>query len=356
MSRSGGTERYIQRSCELLREKYSTFVITFDGGKTPFFKLPNETKLLSLPRISRNRINQFYCSPFFTILFKRIVKKNIIAKEIFLFPVTLRVNRFSLDSLYKHFRVVVCEHRSFDFGINDRQVKFIRKNLSRAHAIIALTELDFHKYRKIHRNVHLIYNYTSAKTGFVSTGSSKKMRLIGVGNFEKRKGFDRLLGVAILLKQAKIPFMLELFGNTNHDLKFFKKIQNKILSNELENHVLIKGIESDLDEIYESKDCLLMSSREEAFGYVVIEAKSYSVPTITFSSATGPIELVGNKFDGYHVDENNQMADFLIKLYQEPEKLLSMKKNSFSSYQKKYSPESVMKSWDQLFQSEARPR
>ena len=87
-----------------------------------------------------------------------------------------------------------------------------------------------------------------------------------------------------------------------------------------------------------------MTSFEESFGLVVIEAQSYKIPVVTFDSATGVVEILNNT--GIVVVNRNkdEMVKETIKLINDKE---FYKKSSAQSFGNslKYSFENIKKEW-----------
>lgn len=100
-----------------------------------------------------------------------------------------------------------------------------------------------------------------------------------------------------------------------------------------------------LNKLYDDSSIYLMTSHEESFGIVVVEAQSFGVPCITFSTATGVLELINEK-NGIIIPgrDKKQMVESIIMLIENnqlrKEMSLSARKNA-----RKFSLEKVKKTW-----------
>ena len=93
--------------------------------------------------------------------------------------------------------------------------------------------------------------------------------------------------------------------------------------------------------------CLyLMTSHTESFGLVLIEAMSYGLPCIAYSSAEGAREIIVNGYNGYLIENRNEyeMAKTILSLLKDKKRLIELSRNArFTS--EKYSAENTKKYW-----------
>ena len=143
------------------------------------------------------------------------------------------------------------------------------------------------------------------------------------------KGGYTFLKALTVLKKAKYDFKAKIVY-PNHDknmiLKFFMWFYG------LNDKVTFLGYQSDMTNFYSSIDCLVVPSREETFGLVVLEAMANSKITLV-SSRCGATDIIKN-------DENGFIFDFEKKpeknLFDKMKFILENQKNLYSVYQNSY--------------------
>ena len=87
----------------------------------------------------------------------------------------------------------------------------------------------------------------------------------------------------------------------------------------------IIGFQKELRPLFQLADLLVLSSREEAFGRVLIEAGAYGKPVVS-TRTEGPVEIVVDGQTGFLVDKHseNQLAEKIDRLVADPRKRTEM--------------------------------
>jgi glycosyltransferase involved in cell wall biosynthesis len=70
-----------------------------------------------------------------------------------------------------------------------------------------------------------------------------------------------------------------------------------------------------LSKLYKDADLLILPSRFDTFGYVVLEAMSHGMPVIAYN-CKGPKDIIQHNISGYLVDNYDEISDSVID-YQE---------------------------------------
>ena len=101
-----------------------------------------------------------------------------------------------------------------------------------------------------------------------------------------------------------------------------------------------------VNEILSKSSIYLMTSYTESFGIVLIEAFSYGIPAIAFTSAEGANDLITNDYNGYLIEDRNfdNMLEKLELLAIDKKKRLELGKNA-RSFSLKYSSDNIKKDW-----------
>lgn len=159
-------------------------------------------------------------------------------------------------------------------------------------------------------------NNTEKKTG----GSS--FLVGGVGTADWRKGPDLFIQVATTVLErlpgADILFVWKGILENNIDAK---RLEYDIEKAGLLGRVLLKGTSKDMPDFYQQLNVLLLTSREDPYPLVVLEAAAAAVPTICFEDSGGAIEFVQDSEGGRSVPYLNVgvMATEVINFYQNRE-------------------------------------
>ncbi|MDZ7897034.1 MAG: glycosyltransferase family 4 protein [Arcicella sp.] len=138
----------------------------------------------------------------------------------------------------------------------------------------------------------------------------------GIGTVDLRKGVDVFLQVAHQLKQEKDIYFLWVGGqNTEIDYKIFQIDKDRL---ELKNVVFQTSVDNPLD-FMDAFDVFFVSSREDPYPLVVLEAAVLSKPIICFDKAGGAKDFVENDC-GFVVDylDIRTVKERIIELKEKP--------------------------------------
>lgn len=166
------------------------------------------------------------------------------------------------------------------------------------------------------------------------------------------KGADRLISIAKLMKQRGLP-PLRIFttdGSNSPDLPAF---QAQLTEAGLNDWVKIVYNSTDQQRFYEQASVLLLPSRKESFGNVVLEAFSYGVPVIAPSYAPGPAEIIRDGQDGFLLEEYSAEAVVALLESLTPERLVELSQAGFARH-RDYSMEQYLASLEQIAADTAR--
>lgn len=186
-----------------------------------------------------------------------------------------------------------------------------------------------------------------------TTTKYNNRNLIAVGRLEAVKGFDDLIKVYKLVNLQIQDTYLTLVGDGKEKNNLFETF----VKNDLASKVKMPGylFQEEIDKLYDNSALYIMTSHSESFGLVMLEAMAHGVPVVAFSSAEGARELIKNGYNGYLINNRNEfeMADRIVELLNDKEKLQKMGQNAYKVAQK-YTKEEVIKTWEQLLDEEPR--
>ena len=350
LDESGGGERVAVSLANELTKKYEVHLIGITTKQSDlFFKINSQVKYSNFfdhrVRLSKNILK-----------ISKLLKKYFIDNEIEVaFGIGISANVFlSLAGIGTQTKVVLCDHTNSitdNSELSQKVQRYVGTKL--ADKIITLTQEDRENYIKKHgvsdERICYIYNWKEAALSDVSY-NNKSTKIVTVGRFDSQKGYDYLVQVAKKVLSEKSDWTWEIYGSGNQDE--VDKIKELIKENNLQDKLLIKGLEKNQDLIYGDKGIYVMTSRYEGLPLVLLEAQQYNLPIVSFCCPTGPSEIVEDGVNGFLVDcyDTDKMSEKLLKLM-ENESL----RHSFSAHAKdnmdKFDKNRILNQWIELIET-----
>lgn len=187
------------------------------------------------------------------------------------------------------------------------------KRLKKCDYVIVITE-HLRKYMISNgysaANLFKIPNMLSISKTYKKKEFHKPVVIGSYGRFAAQKGYEYLLKAAALLKKREYDFRLVLGGGGKDEDKL------KALSQELglDSRVDFIGWVEDKDNFFSSIDIFCLSSIEEPFGIVLLEAMEYSTPIVT-TRCEGPNEIfiAGNDAIFAYIKSSEDLANKLME-------------------------------------------
>lgn len=168
-----------------------------------------------------------------------------------------------------------------------------------------------------------------------------KNNIIAVGRLEPEKGFEDLVTIISKVVKTNKNIKLTIIGDGSQR----KIIEQKIINFNLEKNITITGYltQEELKKYYRNASLLVNTSYEESFGLVLIEAASYGIPSIAFSSALGAKEIIDDKY-GVIIDNRdlNKMSKVINDYTSEK---IKFDVKSIRKHAKEFYTETVKKDW-----------
>lgn len=235
------------------------------------------------------------------------------------------LNTIKHDELQAWFNNCGCQYALFNTSVTGDLLPAARK--ARMHSVSLVHEMpalirNFNLQTQIneiaHLANHIVFPSTHVKAGFesfepvissavsirpqglyktitVSSSDRKAIRqelnlpesakvVLNLGYADERKGFDLFVNAALRLHQQHPDVHFCWVGKRNRAMsRWLKKTVRKKLAAQL--HVI--DFTSDVSPWYAAADCLYLSSREDPFPSVVLEAMNIGLPVVVHSEATG---------------------------------------------------------------------
>lgn len=133
---------------------------------------------------------------------------------------------------------------------------------------------------------------------------AKKKQVIAVGRLHPEKGFARMLKIWSRISPLHPDVMLKIVGDGDQR----RQLEEESRKLKIQDTVLFTGMlphDQVLDEMEQSL-CYWMTSLEESFGFVLIEAFSCGIPVVAYDVRTGPREIVEDGVNGFLVPDGNE--------------------------------------------------
>ncbi|EPL6399573.1 glycosyltransferase, partial [Acinetobacter baumannii] len=162
--------------------------------------------------------------------------------------------------------------------------------------------------------VKSIYNISPFEDADNKYNSSSK-KIIAVGRLAEEKNFVSLIKAWSLIEHNYKDWSLNIYGDGDQ----YNTLNNLIASYSLKRISLHPNTQ-DISSVYKESSFLVLSSKFEGLGMVLIEAQSFGLPTVAFDCPYGPSEII-TKESGILVDNQNieELASAIEKLINSPE-------------------------------------
>lgn len=132
----------------------------------------------------------------------------------------------------------------------------------------------------------------------------KENRIISVGRLSKEKGYKDLIEIFRHVHEEYQDWRLDIIGDGNEK----QNLQEQIDKYNLGEFIRLHGYQGKeyINNLLHDSSIYCMTSLTESFGIVLIEAMSYGIPCIAFSSAEGANELIEDGINGYLINNRNK--------------------------------------------------
>ena len=175
---------------------------------------------------------------------------------------------------------------------------------------------------------------------------TRAKRIITVGRYAYEKGYDLLLKAWAIVEKVYPDWCLEIYGMG--DRTPYEKIIEELGINPVHCH--FNGSLADVKSEYLKSSFLVLPSRTEGFGLVLIEDMACGLPVIAFNCENGPSSIVSDGEDGFLVPpyDIKALADKMILLIQDEGLCKKLSENG-KIKSANFSIKKVAHQWQQLY-------
>lgn len=229
-----------------------------------------------------------------------------------------------------------------DASVKGKLLQFLMKRqVRRFDRFVVLTKGNVAEWNK--PNVVVIPNPLSFES--CSANPLDQKRVVAVGSHSWNKGYDRLIMAWKRIEAQHPDWRVDIFGKADEEQTFVTMARD----NGVERicfHSPVANIQSE----YEQSSIMVLPSRSEGFGMVLIEAMACGVPCVAFDCPSGPADIITDGEDGFLVQNGavDAFGDFLSQLMDSLELRQAMGSKAKENVQR-YNVASVMEHWLYLF-------
>lgn len=324
INHSGGTERVTTLIANnLAQQNNNVFILSLSHGDQPFFELNSNIKIQALFNEKVSMKKNFFQAV-------RKIRYFLISKQID----TLIV----VDSISCVFTVPACaglrinhicwEHFNLKVNLGSRFRDLGRWMAAKwCNKIVTLTERDKsfwdNRFNLAHTNKVVAIANPSPYELQENIPSLEHKTILCVGRLTYQKGFDLLIPSWSKVAHKLDGWKIIIVGTGEDEVSLKEMAVNYGVS----DSIIFAGQQKNMDPFYRQASFFCMSSRFEGLPMVLLEARSYKLPIVSFDCDTGPTEVIKEGRDGFLAINAN-----IHDLSQKVLKMATMNENTFSDF------------------------
>lgn len=327
--KNGGIEQVLLDYVLLLKNDYNITVLSIYHSESYYqSEINKQVKYFSLD-ILRTKIKMHLLKSVYSRLFDRISIQKLLVKKFIKKNLYETIIAFSdgtsielTASIFpKNFKKIAWVHTDFledEHIINYKKLRSLYNKFDEVIFVSNKLKQKFEKKLHISKSL-LIYNPLNIKRFQLSHNENKlpinKFNFIAIGRLSWEKGFDRIIKSYYKLPDSiKKTCHLFIIGDGPEQNNLRKLIQ---ICN-LEENITLTGYVANPFNQYRQANVLLVPSRFEGFGLVIIEALYNGIPVIA-TQTTGANEILCNgKYGVLLKNTDTAFDDILLEVYKNP--------------------------------------
>lgn len=173
--------------------------------------------------------------------------------------------------------------------------------ISKASAVITISDSLYNKYEKLLKNTNLLKIYNGIDASYYASSprtlfQNDKTKILMVGTINESKGQAQAIEACKrLVDKGFKDFILTIVGDMT---KYAQNLKDRAERLGIVDNVRFVGLQKDTVKYYHQADIVLVCSRFEAFGRVTVEAMMGGCVVIGANTG-GTIELIEDSKTGY---------------------------------------------------------
>ncbi|MDD6147235.1 MAG: glycosyltransferase family 4 protein [Oscillospiraceae bacterium] len=304
MSRKGGTERMTAHLANTLSDKHSVTVVSLKMNENEiFFPLaPEVTHTVLSPAKGKaavlHHIRELH----------RMIRDS---DTDIVINVDMGMGIYGVPACRgTGAKVITWEHGNYFNNWNSRLFPYIRRYAAKhGDATVVLTESDKKNYTdNIRTKAPIIVIPNPAERRDFSYDGHSKI-ILSAGALLPIKGYDRavMAGKEIFLRHPDWQWHICGEGPERENL------ESMIKESHLEQNIILRGNVRDMAEEYRRSAMCVMTSHMEGLPMVLLEAKSFGLPLVSFDIMTGPRDIIRDGVNGFLAEKDN-LTDLCAKI------------------------------------------
>lgn len=255
-----------------------------------------------------------------------------------------------LGTRFNAIKLIYWDHSNY-FENTSHQMKIESKNITAkfADTVVPLTKTDKANYENYTKAKEIVQIYNPIDPALENLNHEydvKSKKIISVGRLTVQKNFTVLVDVARIVLNKFPDYEWHIYGSGPD----YEKINRKVIKNNLEGKLILKGQSDNLYNLYKEYSMMVMTSVYEGFPMTLLEGMSNGLPLVSFDIATGPNEIIMDGKNGFLIKPFNveQMADKISGLLANESLRISFSTDNKSRLNE-FNNNTITRKWDVLF-------
>lgn len=305
----GGIEKLVAIKANWWSEKFGykiVIVSTEQQGKPSVYSLSDKIEFIDI-NVNYHREISFFHPKNFAKLYTNIHKlKNIfkVHQPDFILVASHIPMTYVLPFLSNNAKIIKEFHYSKSRRVHTKKEKYFSMIEKKYDYLVVLSEEEKTFYSS--DNVKVIPNPVTQMPEYSKSVREKENIAGAILRFAPVKQVDKMVAAWEVFYQSHQDWKLHIYGAT--DNAYFEEIRSMVHRKNLEQTVIFKGQTNDVENALAEMKILLMTSENECFPMVILEANASGVPVVSFDSPTGPRNIIHQYKDGIIVPLNDIVA------------------------------------------------